>query len=67
VAEYRGLLLDFGHVILRTPFELDRVVDDQPANVAGATNAGLAAFRFDVTDVPGSIHLIREHLELDKS
>jgi hypothetical protein len=27
VAEYRGLLLDFGHVILRTPFELHRVVD----------------------------------------
>ncbi len=39
-------------------------VDDQPVNVAGAESAGVAAVRFDVTDVPGSVALIRAALDL---
>jgi len=39
-------------------------VDDQPANLAGATRAGLATEPFDVTDPPGSFHRVRRRLGL---
>ncbi|HEV3363416.1 MAG TPA: HAD-IA family hydrolase [Acidimicrobiia bacterium] len=40
-------------------------VDDQPKNVAGARAVGIAAVRFDPTDVAGSFALIRRRLGLD--
>ncbi len=60
----RALILDFGGVVTRTPFEThdqteralglaarDCVfVDDQPRNVEGARAIGLPAVQFDVAD-----------------
>jgi putative hydrolase of the HAD superfamily len=40
-------------------------VDDQPRNVAGAEAVGLAAVRFDPTDVAGSFTAVRRLLGLD--
>jgi putative hydrolase of the HAD superfamily len=39
-------------------------VDDDPANVAGAAAAGMAAVRFDVTDPAGSFDRVRHRLGL---
>jgi putative hydrolase of the HAD superfamily len=42
----------------------DRIVflDDQPANIAGAAEAGLVTVWFDITDAPGSIKRFRAAL-----
>jgi putative hydrolase of the HAD superfamily len=37
-------------------------VDDQPKNVAGAEAVGIAAVRFDPTDVPASFAAVRRRL-----
>jgi putative hydrolase of the HAD superfamily len=39
-------------------------VDDDPANVAGATAAGMAGVHFDVADPAGSFDLVRRRLGL---
>jgi putative hydrolase of the HAD superfamily len=39
-------------------------VDDDPANVAGATAAGMAGVHFDVADPAGSFDLVRRRLSL---
>ena len=39
-------------------------VDDDPANVAGATAAGMAAVHFDITDPAGSFDRVRRRLGL---
>jgi putative hydrolase of the HAD superfamily len=40
-------------------------VDDQAKNVTGAEAVGIAAIRFDPTDVPGSFSSVRRRLGLD--
>ncbi len=47
----------------------DRVlfVDDQAKNVTGAEAVGIAAVRFDPTDVAGSFSLVRRRLGLDSA
>jgi putative hydrolase of the HAD superfamily len=39
-------------------------VDDDPANVAGASAAGMAGVHFDITDPAGSFALVRRRLRL---
>lgn len=55
-----GLALDE----LSLPAHRVLFVDDQPKNVAGAEAVGIAAIRFDPTDVPASIAAIRRRLGL---
>lgn len=56
-----GLALD----ALGLPANRVLFVDDQPKNVAGAKAVGIAAVRFDPTDVPRSFALVRHRLGLD--
>jgi putative hydrolase of the HAD superfamily len=58
-----GLALD----ALRLAAEQVLFVDDQPKNVVGAEAVGIAAVRFDPTDVDASIAAIRHRLGLNRA
>jgi len=42
-------------------------VDDQLRNVVGGEAVGMQVVHFDITDVEGSIAVVRKELELGKS
>lgn len=54
----------YAHALDVLGSEPDEVIflDDQPANVEGASAAGIRSVRFDPTDVPGSIAALRSDL-----